>query len=310
MRALLVDRSVPGGLRLGEAPDPEPAPHQAVVRIAATSLNYGEIRYFVPSAPEGAVLGLDAAGVVVRAAADGTGPAVGTPVVALADGGAWAELCAVDTERLAVVPAGADPGAVSTVPAAGTTALRALHRLGPILGRRVLVTGATGGVGRYAVQLARIGGAHVIATTGDPEAYGRTLTGLGAHEVLEGPHQAGDTTVDGVLDLVGGRQRVDGYAALRSGGTLVAVGHATDGGETFPSGAFLGLDGRHERSLVTFNLAAEAGLGRDMAWLADRVAARELEPGVSWHGGWDKVAEATDALMGRRLHGKAVLDLG
>ncbi|MFE0103679.1 zinc-binding dehydrogenase [Streptomyces sp. NPDC059009] len=309
MRALLADRSTPAGLRLAEAPEPDPAPHQAVIRTAATSLNFGEVRHGLAGAPDGAVLGWDVAGVVERAAADGSGPAVGTPVVALADGGAWAELCAVDTDVTGEVPGDADLGAVSTVPVAGASALRALHRLGPILGRRVLVTGATGGVGRYAVQLARLGGAHVIASTGNPAAHGDGLRALGAHEVVAGP-AALDAPVDGVVDMVGGSQLVDAYERLGERGTLVAVGHATGQGESFPFGALFGDQGRHDRSLTTFFLPACTGLGPDLTWLASRVAAGELDPQISWRGSWHQAAEATGALLERRLHGKAVLDIG
>ncbi|WP_431044460.1 zinc-binding dehydrogenase [Streptomyces sp. P1-3] len=308
MRALLVDRSAPGGLRLGAAPDPEPTAHQALIRVTATSLNYGEVRFGIADAPQGTVLGWDAAGVVERAAADGSGPAVGTPVVTLGADGAWAELRAVDTELIGRVPDGADPGAVSTVPVAGASALRALHRLGPILGRRVLVTGATGGVGRYAVQLARLGGAHVIASTGAPEAHGDGLRALGAHEVVKGPEEVG-APVDGVLDMVGGGQLVAAYERLAERGTLVAVGHATGEGEHFPYGTFFGDQGRHDRSVATFFLLACTGLAPDLTWLAERVAAGELDPQIAWRGGWDAAAEAVDSLLGRRLHGKAVLDL-
>ncbi|MFE3771938.1 zinc-binding dehydrogenase [Streptomyces sp. NPDC057579] len=309
MRALLVDRSAPAGLRLGRAPEPEPAPHQALVRVAATSLNFGEVSIGLQQAADGDVLGWDAAGVVERAAADGSGPAAGTPVVTLGPGGGWAELRAVDTDLMGVVPDGADPGAISTIPVAGATALRALHRLGPLLGRRVLITGATGGTGRYAVQLARRGGAHVIASTGSPERHGAGLRELGAHDVIADPWQLTDA-VDGVVDLVGGSQLVDAHAQLTEGGTLVAVGHSAHADETFPYGALFGDQGRHDRTLTTFFLLGCTGLARDLTWLADRVAAGDLTPHLAWRGSWDDAAGALDALLGRRLHGKAVLDIG
>jgi NADPH:quinone reductase-like Zn-dependent oxidoreductase len=309
MRALLVDRSAPGGLRLGEAPEPVPGPHQALVRVTATSLNHGEVKSGPERAPDGTVLGWDAAGVVERAAADGSGPAAGTPVVTLGPDGAWAELRAVDTDLVGVVPDDADLGAISTVPVAGASAMRALHRAGPLLGRRVLVTGATGGVGRYAIQLAHLGGAYVVATAGDPQRHGDGLRALGADEVVATP---GDITgrVDGVLDMAGGPQLVGAYDRLAAGGTLVSVGHASGVGEQFPFGAFLGNEGRHDRTIVTFYLLECADLGRDLGWLAGAVAAGRLDPQVSWRGSWKDFAEATGALLERRLHGKAVLDIG
>lgn len=306
MRALLVDHEAPGGLRLGQAPDPQPAAHEALIRVTATSLNYGEVRYGVENAPDGAILGWDAAGIVERAAADGSGPPAGTPVVTLDTDGAWAELRAVRTDRVGVVPDGADLGAISTIPVAGGSALRALNRIGPLLGKRILVTGATGGVGRYAVQLASRAGGYVIASTGDPQAHGDSLRALGAHEVVDGPH-AVTQPVDGVVEMVGGEQLVDAFARLGPDGTLVAIGHHA-GGSSFPFGAFSGVEA-HNRSIVTFYLLASAHLAPDLTWLARQVAAGALDPQISWRADWTAAPAAIEALLGRRLHGKAVLDV-
>ncbi|MBR8744752.1 alcohol dehydrogenase, partial [Nocardiopsis sp. MG754419] len=68
MRALVVDRAAPGRVRLGTAEDPEPAPDEALVRVRAVSVNFGEAVGGLDQAPDGAVLGWDAAGTVARAA--------------------------------------------------------------------------------------------------------------------------------------------------------------------------------------------------------------------------------------------------
>src|SRR5262245_6938078 len=167
MRALRYDPDVPGRLALGEVPDPDPGPDRVLVQVAAVSLNFADVAFPEIEVP-GAVPGFDAAGTVVAAAADGTGPGAGTPVATFDWSGGWAELRAVDPADLAPVPAGIDLGAASAVLAAGVTALQAVRRLGPVLGRRVLVTGAGGGVGGFAAQLAALGGARVVAV-GHPD---------------------------------------------------------------------------------------------------------------------------------------------
>lgn len=151
-------------------------------------------------------------GVETDAAADGTGPAAGTRVVTFGWSGAWAELRAVDTGELAVVPDDVDLGAASALPVAGVTALQAVRRLGPIVGRRVLVTGASGGVGRYAVQLASLAGAHVIASVGGP-SRAEGLGGLGAAEIVLGPTGLSEH-VYGVLETVGGAQLAEAFYRL------------------------------------------------------------------------------------------------
>lgn len=308
MRALLVDHSAASGLRLGETAAPDPAPHQALIRVTAASLNFGEVTHALSQAPDGTVLGWDATGVVEHAAADGSGPAAGTPVLTLGDSGGWAEFRAVDSGLLGVAPADTDPGALSTLPVTGTSALRALRRIGSLPGKRILITGSTGGVGQYAVQLAHLGGAHVIASTGDPDTHGDRLRALGADEVIPGPERTG-TPVDAVVDCVGGPQLVQAFGKLAPHGTLVAVGDVTLRPVQFPPGAFLGNDGRHGRSIVTFHLQDGPLPGPDLTWLADRLAAKDLTPHISWRGNWNQADEAIAAVLGRSLHGKAVLDI-
>ncbi|MFE7130895.1 zinc-binding dehydrogenase [Streptomyces sp. NPDC057638] len=307
MRALTVDRSAPGQLRLTEAPDPVPAPHQALVRVAAISPNPAEFRYILPGAPDGAVIGWDAAGVIERAAADGSGPAVGTPVTTLGLSDGWAELRAVDIALIGTVPEGADLGAMSTLPVSAGTALRALRGLGPILGRRVLITGASGAVGRFAVQLAARGGAYVIAVARKPELSGE-LRALGAHEVITGP-EAVTVPVDGVLDQVGGPALAAAFDTLGEGGTLVLTGAASGGPTTFPPGALLADPARQNRSIVTFFEMAGGGVDRDLTWLATEVAEGRLRPHIAVRGDWADAGATLDAVRESRLAGKAVLDL-
>jgi hypothetical protein len=202
MRAIVVDP--PAGLGCGFADIAEPSLSEGQVLVAVThvSLNRGDLNDARSGrlAP-GAVLGSDVAGTITRTVADGSGPAVGTRVVALA-AGAFAERCAVDATALAPLHPTVDPAHAAALPVAGLAALQALRAAGLAPGKRVLVTGASGGVGHFAVQIAAHVGAHVIASVGSP-GRGDDLTDAGANEIvigLDGIHEL----LDIVLDNVGG----------------------------------------------------------------------------------------------------------
>src|SRR6185369_6669833 len=151
------------------------------------------------------------------------GPPVGARVVGMT-AGAFAARVAVDVDAVAEVPAGVDLAEAATLPVAGVAAMQAL-RSGlletPVKGARVLVTGATGGVGRFAVQLATYAGGHVIAVARAERA--EELRGLGAEEVIADPTELGES-VDLVLDNVGGPQLVEAWQRLVPGGSVQCIG--------------------------------------------------------------------------------------
>jgi NADPH:quinone reductase len=249
--------------------------------------------------PAGAVLGSDAAGVVARAAAEG-GPRAGTSVVALAPG-AFAKRVAVDIGALAEVPGSVDLAEAATLPVAGLAALRALRAAGSILGRRVLITGASGGVGRFAVPLAAHAGAHVIASVGSI-ARGDGLAELGANEVVVGLEGL-DQPVDVVLDNVGGPQMVQAWHLLAPGGNLQSIGWTSGEPAVFAPYSTVGPP----RSLCSF---LNQGPGAaDLATLVALVADGSLRVEIGWRGPWQRIAEAVAALRGRQVNGKAVLDM-
>lgn len=303
MRALVHDPDAPHGLRLGEAPDPTPGPGQIVVRVQATSLNFGEVAFLADHVSPGEVAGWDAAGTVVAAAADGSGPAVGSRVVTFGWAGAWGELRAVDGDQLAVLPDGLDAGAAAALPVAAVTALRAVRRLGAVIGRRVLVTGASGGVGRFAVQLASRAGAQVVALAGSPERA-EGLPELGAAEVVLGL-DALKAPVDAVMENVGGDVLAQTLDHLAPGGVVLSIGMASLAPTTidFERMRHQAGGGRIEAFVVG------SAFGEDLAHLVSLLHAGAIDPQIGWRGSWDQVQDAAGALLGRRVRGKAVLEV-
>ena len=298
MRALVVDPQSPAHLRLGEAPDPTPRSDQCLVKVEAISLNRGELPEF-SGAAVGSVPGWDAAGTVIQAAANGQGPAAGTRVVTWAPTGAWAQLRAVDLTELAPLPDEVDSVSASALPVAGVTALRALRLVGGIVGKRVLITGASGGVGRFAVQLARRGGAYVIAVVGS-EARGKGLKELGADEVIVGLDTVKEP-IFAVIDNVGGSQLVTAFQRLEEGGSLVSIGYAALEPAVFPPYSTVGP----RRHLISFTKGGNDAA--DLAYLVSLLEKRELDPQIDWQGSWEQAADAIQRMLSRQIAGKAVM---
>ena len=290
-------------MRLADVEEPVAAESEALIQVRATALNFGEVHFIDHMRKPGEVPGWDAAGVVVQTAADGSGPPVGSRVVGFHGAGGWAERRAVPTENLAVLPDSVDFGPAAALPVAGVTALQSLRALGSVVGRRVLITGASGGVGRFAVQLATRAGAHVIAAVGST-ARGSGLKALGATEVVVGLADVAEP-VSGVLDNVGGPLLAEAFSLLDDGGSLQSIGMASNQ----PSTIDFEVERRSgvRKRLEPFTVRTP--FGPDLAYLVELLAAGELDPQIGLRTSWNDVSEAAEALLDRRVAGKAVLDV-
>ena len=306
-RAVVVDPEAPGRLVIQPVADPAPDRGEAVVRVRAISLNRGEVRRSGLAA-KGWRPGWDLAGEVERAAADGSGPRAGAHVVGLLPEGAWAERVAVPSHALAELPAKVTFSQAATFPVAGLTALYALAKGGLALGRRVLVTGATGGVGDFAVQLARLAGAHVTASARRAE-QAPALRQLGAHDVVVGDEIPATPKYDVVIESVGGRTLGTALAALERDGVCVTLGVSASNEVTFDARQFF-VSGR--TTLYGFYLFTELGAqpaGLGLRRLGELVAAGQLAPHISLEKPWKEIAQVAQDLIARRYPGKAVLTL-
>ena len=302
MRALVSKQSPPYA-ELAEVPDPRPHHDQALVEVKAFSLNRGETRRLETLEP-GTVTGWDAAGVVRRAAEDGSGPGEGARVVGMVSVGAWAERAAIGTDVLAELPAGVSFEQAATLPVAGLTALRALEVGGFVLGKPVLVTGASGGVGRFAIQLAKLAGAHVTALARRTEG----LREIGADDLIEEIDLDGPT-YELVIDAIGGDVLGAAIRRVAPGGTVVSFASTVPEPVSYPARELFARAPRAKLyGLFIFPELEHTRTGSsDLRRLADLIAAGKLDPQIDLTLSWSDASQAIEALLDRRVNGKAVL---
>lgn len=294
MRTIVTSPDKPGLLLDVDGPAPEPSAAVAVVRVRASSINRGETR-LIPARPNGWAPGQDLAGVIETPALDG-GPPRGTRVLGLVDGGSWSELVAVPLDRLAVLPDAVGDEVAATLPVAGLTALRAMRALGDVIGRSVLITGARGGTGNLAAQLALAAGADVIGLARSPFTMDRVraVTTLGEGDRF-----------DRVIDTVGGDVLANALGHLRP--HAKAVTFAGSPPAPIGLGTFAGVIATLESLFV---YAAPGRFDDDLATLAGFVADGRLVPHIDRVVSIDDVNDAVAALNAGGIEGKIVLAHG
>ncbi|MFK0236662.1 NAD(P)-dependent alcohol dehydrogenase [Streptomyces vinaceus] len=308
----------PEVLRLTEVARPTPGAGQVLLRVRAAGVDRGTWHlmagypYAVRAAlglrrPRNPLTGLDVAGTVAALGLGVTGFAVGDEVFGTARG-AFAEYVVARADRLAPKPERLGYPEAGALAVSGLTALQALRGAGRVrAGQRVLVTGASGGVGTYAVQLARAFGAEVTGVCGPTKAD--LVRSLGADRVLDYTREdviAGGVGYDVVVDIAGGTPLARLRRILAPRGTLVIVG-GEDCGDWVGMGRQFHAVVRSPFTRQRLTMLASRQNRADLDELASLVDAGQVGPVVSATFPLDQVPQALEMLMAGAARGKIVI---
>lgn len=270
MRAVVIEG---GELRWEERPDPIAGDTELLVAVAAAGVNAADLvqrrgGYPAPAGAPADVPGLELAGVVVATGRQVTRFREGDRVMAVVGGGGQATRAVVDEAHALAVPDGVDWPEAGGFPEGFSTAYDALFtQCGLTVGERVLVTGAAGGVGTAAVQLAAAAGAQVVASVRDRSRHD-AVAGLGAAVVVSPDEAAGAGPYDVVLELVGATSLPGALGALATGGRVAVIG--------------VGGGARIELDLVAL-MAARGRIGGSTLRARDRSAKAAVAAAVAAH---------------------------
>ncbi len=312
-QAVVVDPNVAGKLAIKDVDAPTAASGEAVVQVEAVSLNRGEVRMSM-NAPAGRRPGWDMAGTVVQVAQDGSGPKAGTRVVGLLRSGAWARQIAVPTDQIAPIPDNVTFAQAATIPVAGLTALHGLWKGGFLLERAVLITGATGGVGDYAIQLAKLVGAKVVAHVRRDDQVA-AIKQIGADAVLVGDALKGDNAKPFgdyalMLDAVGGDTLGALLGLVEEGTKIVTFGTSAGNDVTFNAQTFYNKGMTTLYGMILFDeLKTVESADKGLARIAKLIGEGKIKPQISVEADWTQIADVAQQLLNRSYAGKAVLNI-
>lgn len=333
MRAYVLHRyGGPEGARLTDIPAPDPRPRDICIDVHAAGLNpvdfkfrQGKLRSVLRTELP-FVLGNELAGVVTAKGSGVTKFNLGDRVyarVAKDRGGAFAEQVCVSEDHAALMPRDVDFASAAAVPLAGLTALQALRdelRLKP--GQEVLISGGAGGVGTFAIQLAKWLGARVTTTAS--KRGDALVRSLGADAVIDYTTQniAGTgRKFDAGFDLVGGTTLDAMFTAVKPGGTVVSIAAVPEpgtaakdlGGSKLLGALFwiasYGLRARARRAGVKYRYLFMHPSGRDLAQLTELVENGRLKITIDRSFPFAEIAEALAYLEGGRAKGKVVVTM-
>jgi NADPH:quinone reductase-like Zn-dependent oxidoreductase len=308
IRAIFTDPNTNPRLTLREIPALVPSANQALIKVEAFSLNQGETRTAL-AADSSYIPGWDFAGMVEKAAADGSTPKEGTRVFGFIAQGSWAEYITAPGCLIAEIPEGVSNAQAASLPIAGTTALTCLEAAGTLLDRRVLITGAAGGVGRFACQLAALAGAKVFAISRRPNLLRQLqdddVEPAGVFTTIEDARAAGEYDV--ILDSVGGDTLAIALVALSRDGICVNFGNSARQPTTFnvrASGWPF-----HRKQCIWLGREVPANCTPILTRLIGLVKQGRLHTPIDIELPWTSVAEAAERLIQQRVDGKIILNV-
>lgn len=293
------------GLRLEDVPAPAAASDELLLRVEAISLNRGELRTAARAA-DGVIPGWDVAGTVVARAPNGKGPDEGERVAALVTGGGWAELINVPVANAAVVPKSIGLDVAATLPIAALTVVRALDVAESLVGRSMLVTGGSGGVGQFAIQLGKLAGARVTAVSSRTAQWDH-LRGLGAEAVVAAIDEASGP-FELVLESAGGRSLATAIDRVARGGVVVTIGNSSEEETAFNARTLYAKGGASIYGLLIFEEVESRRVGgRDLERVLRLIERGSLRAPIEVRRSWTELPAVLEELERRSYSGKAVL---